>query len=230
MDCSGLDPADSVPEPDVIYLYRKELEKIVEETMERLNVSQIEVLYLHRFEQVKNSEILIGLQDLKKKELVNKIGVSIYEPNELIYILSFIAHYIDVVQLPYNILDNIRWDELIKQSHEKNIEIFIRSVFLQGLLFKELDDPVIENLGAEKYIQLLRKLQKQKNVSMEKLLFDFCFQSKADGILLGCETEEQIMKNAELFNQSSCLCDKDIIDIKNYVKDIDKKIIDPRKW
>ena len=47
--------------------------------------------------------IIKVLKKLKKKKLVSKIGVSIYDPKELDFIWSFWKP--DIVQCPFNILD-----------------------------------------------------------------------------------------------------------------------------
>ena len=73
------------------------------------------------------------LNKLKEKDITNKIGVSVYFPDDILKIMS--RYEIDIVQLPMNILDqrflNVR---LLSYLKKKNIEIHVRSVFLQGLL------------------------------------------------------------------------------------------------
>ena len=73
------------------------------------------------------------LQELKQAEKIVKIGVSVYEHNQLQSILDIFD--IDLVQLPFNILDRRMVDTgMLTKLREKNIEVHARSVFLQGLL------------------------------------------------------------------------------------------------
>jgi len=73
------------------------------------------------------------LQELKQAEKIIKIGVSVYNHNQLQSILDNFD--IDLVQLPFNILDRrMVASGMLSKLQEKNIEVHARSVFLQGLL------------------------------------------------------------------------------------------------
>ena len=73
------------------------------------------------------------LQELKQAEKIVKIGVSVYDHSQLQSILDNFA--IDLVQLPFNILDRRMIDSgMLATLSSKGIEVHARSVFLQGLL------------------------------------------------------------------------------------------------
>ena len=73
------------------------------------------------------------LQELKQAEKIVKIGVSVYEHNQLQSILDIFD--IDLVQLPFNILDRRMIDNgVLATLRSKGVEVHARSVFLQGLL------------------------------------------------------------------------------------------------
>ena len=73
---------------------------------------------------------------IKKKKYHQKIGVSIYTNQEFENALNY--DLIDLIQIPFNLLDNFNnKGDLIKKAKSKNIEIHARSVFLQGLFFKD---------------------------------------------------------------------------------------------
>ena len=73
------------------------------------------------------------LQNLKQKDLVSKIGVSIYTTDQLQRIIN--SFDVDLIQLPFNILDNRLVDSgVFSVLDKRDIEIHARSVFLQGLL------------------------------------------------------------------------------------------------
>jgi aryl-alcohol dehydrogenase-like predicted oxidoreductase len=73
------------------------------------------------------------LNNLKKDNLVKKIGISVYSPDELNF--CFNEMDFNVVQLPLNIFDNrfikTGWIDKLKKN---NIEVHVRSIFLQGLI------------------------------------------------------------------------------------------------
>ncbi len=65
--------------------------------------------------------------------MVQKVGVSIYAPNELDAVLKVFSP--DIVQAPFNLVDHrlikTGWLQRLKDN---GIEIHVRSIFLQGLL------------------------------------------------------------------------------------------------
>jgi aryl-alcohol dehydrogenase-like predicted oxidoreductase len=79
------------------------------------------------------------LIELKVNGKIKKLGVSIYDYNQLISITNFFD--IDLVQLPLNIIDRRLADSgLLKKLRDNDIEIHARSIFLQGLLLMQEKD------------------------------------------------------------------------------------------
>ena len=203
---------------------------IIDNTIRRLQVEKIELMYLHRFEQAKNACIMQGITEAKVQKKIEKIGISIYEPSELEYILENLHDIVDIVQIPYNILDSARWNTLIEKSQNLEIEIYGRSVFLQGLLFKSEDDVQIIKMNAQKYIEYINHYAKKKNVTVAQLLVDFCKKSNLDGILIGCESVQQLKDNLVIWKNENCLCEEDLQIIREYCKNVPIGILDPRRW
>lgn len=109
----------------------------IEKSLKRLNIVQLYGVLLHRPKELlnQNGSILYKtLSSLQDQGLIKKIGVSIYAPDELA-LLNEASINFDLIQLPFNILDK-RWleNDLLMSLSQKNIEIHVRSVFLQGLL------------------------------------------------------------------------------------------------
>jgi aryl-alcohol dehydrogenase-like predicted oxidoreductase len=113
--------------------------KQVNTSLARLEVSRVFGILLHRPMQLleKEGEIIYStLQKLKSDGLVEKIGVSIYDPSELDKLTQF--YDFDIVQAPLNIFDrrliNSGW---MQRLDKMGVELHVRSVFLQGLLLVE---------------------------------------------------------------------------------------------
>ena len=85
----------------------------------------------------------------KNKKLINKIGVSVYDVDELEEIID--THQIDIVQLPSNIFDQrFMKSGILARLKSLEVEIHARSTFLQGLLLRPLEvTPLfcLSNLG-----------------------------------------------------------------------------------
>ncbi len=108
----------------------------VRASLERLHIASLRGLLLHRPEQLlgkHGQEIYQSLLALKQDGLIEKIGISIYDPIELDALIRNFK--IDLVQAPFNVLDRrlitTGWMEKLTQM---GIELHTRSVFLQGLL------------------------------------------------------------------------------------------------
>jgi hypothetical protein len=83
-------------------------------------------------------ELLAALINLKQDGLIKKFGVSIYAPTELDSLNSQLPSFRpDIVQAPLNVIDqSIASSGWLTRLSEMNVEIHIRSVFLQGLLLQ----------------------------------------------------------------------------------------------
>ena len=105
-------------------------------SLSRLGVTAAYGLLLHRSEQMlgpHGAALYQVLQELKDNGQVQKVGVSIYSPSELV---ALTQHYhFDLVQAPFNVVDRrlykTGWMQRLKDD---GVEVHIRSVFLQGLL------------------------------------------------------------------------------------------------
>lgn len=108
----------------------------VEGSLARLGVVHLYGLLLHRPDQMfgpLGRSLMNALEYLKKQGLVQKIGVSVYAPEDLAPLMDVMQ--IDLVQIPLNILDHrlvdTGWARRLKRL---GVELHIRSAFLQGLL------------------------------------------------------------------------------------------------
>ena len=105
-------------------------------SLRRLGLQSHYGLLLHRPQQLLDADgdqIFLALQNLKTMGLVEKIGVSIYDPAELDALCP--RFEFDIVQAPFNLLDrrmiNSGWMNRLANS---GTELHVRSIFLQGLL------------------------------------------------------------------------------------------------
>lgn len=108
----------------------------VNQCLERLGIDRLYGVLLHRPDQVlggSGPQILDALEGIKSLGLAQKIGISIYDPSELSKLTAL--YKFDLVQVPMNILDqrliHSGWAQKLKDN---DVEIHIRSAFLQGLL------------------------------------------------------------------------------------------------
>lgn len=102
----------------------------------RLGVGSIYALLLHRPRQLTEpggKELFKAMMEMKDSGTVEKIGISIYGPDELLPTID--RFQLDLVQAPLNLVDRrIHFTGWLARLKERGIEIHTRSAFLQGLL------------------------------------------------------------------------------------------------
>jgi aryl-alcohol dehydrogenase-like predicted oxidoreductase len=117
-------------------------EELLAGSLRRLRVERLYGLLLHRPDQLlepNGDRLYDSLQRCKDQGLVEKIGVSIYDPQELDQLVDRYA--IDVVQSPLSIVDRRLVDSgWLDRLSQDGIEVHARSVFLQGLLLMNQDE------------------------------------------------------------------------------------------
>ncbi|MCE9619614.1 MAG: aldo/keto reductase [Planctomycetes bacterium] len=198
----------------------------VEESLKRLGVAKLEGLLLHKPSQlleVNGKKMYDTLTALKKDGFVNKIGVSIYEPCELEPLTA--RFHLDLVQAPFNVLDQrLRTSGWLDKLAEQNIEVHVRSIFLQGLLLMdEASRPEKFNRWGAFWIQWHKHLRASGRTALEACL-DFAISEKRiHRLVVGVESlvqfEEclQAMRGTRTSTGSPPTCD-------------DVQLMDPRAW
>ncbi len=105
-------------------------------SLELLGVVRVHGLLLHRADQLlgpHGQALATALLRARQDGLVGKIGVSIYDPEQLAAIMSVCRP--DIVQAPLNLLDRrLETSGWLQRLHESGVEVHTRSAFLQGLL------------------------------------------------------------------------------------------------
>lgn len=134
------------------------------------------------------------LQNLKLESLVEKIGYSIYTVEQLEKLLNknFIP---DLIQLPYSVLDR-KFEPYFKNLKQYGTTIHVRSVFLQGLYFMNLD-LIPERLTPLKTeLLMLHHLSEEYGISLQDLVLNYVYENEyIDGVLIGIDTLPQLVEN-----------------------------------
>jgi len=111
----------------------------VQESLARLGIPKLYGLLLHRPDDLKgiySESLYAGLVECKKRGLIHRFGLSIYDPRELDDI--FRRYPIDLIQAPVNVLDDrLQASGWLTRLKDNGVEVHARSIFLQGLLLME---------------------------------------------------------------------------------------------
>lgn len=206
----------------------QEIENTFYESLRRLRLKSIYGYLIHRFDDFsKYEELWEVLQRLKDRQLVEKIGFSLYRPQELEFIFSRDISF-DILQVPYSVFD-MRFSDFFKALKEKNVEINVRSVFLQGLMFLDPRTLTGKLIKASPHIETLQNLAKKKDISLNALCLNFVLLNPLiDKAVLGVERLEHLKKNVEGLRLAGKV--KDIHDELAGLSIRDEDIILPYKW
>ena len=166
----------------------------IECALERLKVDKLDSLLVHQpywLLDDKHSDFVYGMLLVAKgMGLTKKIGVSVGDPQEAVDILE--RYKLDVVQVPYNLLDQRLMDPRIMNKLASR-ELYVRSVFLQGLLLVEPDELVEYFDPIKDTLRNLRQTAEQNNMSMLQMCLKHAMSSRfVDNVIVGVESVEQL--------------------------------------
>ena len=116
-------------------------------------------------------------KNLKKKGIIKKLGISIYNPKELDSVFNILGP--DLVQTPYNFFDRrIEYSGWINKLFQKNIEIHTRSIFLQGLLLRKKNELPIKFLRYKKIWDNYHNWLNVNNISALEACINFILEKR----------------------------------------------------
>lgn len=197
-------------------------------SINRLAVDSLYGYYIHSFQNyMENPDVWTALLRLKEERKISKIGFSLYYPAELDYLLDNEIPF-DIIQVPYSIFDQ-RFGSYFPILKEKKVEVYVRSVFLQGLVFKdpsELGDDFDKVKGK---IKKLREISEGMDLPLALLVLNFAvLNDNVDRVVVGVDSIENLK---ELFISS-----EHTNKIKPFMPELlafredDEKIILPVNW
>lgn len=194
-------------------------------SLETLGIRSLHAYLLHDFEAfAKNPSAWRTVEALKESGGADKIGFSLYRPSELDWILN---HRIaaNIIQIPVSIFDQ-RFLPFLKQARDSGIEIHARSVFLQGLLFKDPESLDRRFLNIRDLLKDLRTLSDKTGLSLSRLCLGFVAQNPfVDRVVIGVDGLVQL-KELLAFDE---LPDDIIAQLRQFRVD-DERILLPFRW
>ena len=198
----------------------------INQSIKRLKVDLLYGLLLHRPQQLledDGDEIYSALQQLKADGLVHKIGVSIYEPSELDALYE--RYKFDIVQSPFNIFDRrLLSSGWLSKLHKDNVEVHVRSVFLQGLLLMKKEEiPSKFNRWLSVFDCWYKFLDDQHLSSLEACLKYTLSFSEISNVIVGLDNLAQLHQVIEASKGLTTLLPNDF-----QLNDTD--LINPASW
>ena len=172
-------------------------------------------------------EFYSDLYKLKEKKIVEMVGVSVYNHNDIEEILSF--HKPDLIQIPLNILDTrLYLDGTLDYLVSNDINIHIRSVFLQGLFYLSTEEIKSKFPDAFDSLTALNLIAKRVGITVAELSLLWVSSLNFDGkIIIGVDTLDQLKVHLKTLKRD---IDTDIFQEAISINYNNEKILNPSLW
>lgn len=196
-----------------------------------LNVERLPVLLFHKGPEqpIKKVASLLPyiFKTLQNEGLIGEGGLSAYTPDELTCIQDW--ETIRSVQVPLNIFDTRLLQGNLLQTLTKNeVKVFVRSVYLQGLLLMETLPPHLS--FAKPYLDQLAAIAQKANRTSKELAFAFVRDTPGvSSIVVGAETIEQVEENVRLL-ATPPLPEQITAEIRQRFAAVPLDVITPARW
>jgi aryl-alcohol dehydrogenase-like predicted oxidoreductase len=195
------------------------------DSLAALGVSSVAGLMFHDADDLlgpDGPELWKFAETLRDRAKVDRIGVSIYAPEQIFEIIDRFPP--DIVQLPYNVFDQrFACSGALDRLADANIEVHARSVFLQGLA---LADPAALPSRFERFRSELERLDAAcREWGADRITYALAhvlMDRRISRAVVGCESQIQL---AGIVTAAS----NPIIKTR-FSPSKDMVLIDPREW
>ena len=202
----------------------------INKSLDNLNTTTLDGVLFHDFKQYLNYNYKSQLIELKKNGVIKKIGVSIYNIEEGLILLN--DDDIDIIQLPFNYLDhqwinNSKFMELIETT---NKDIYIRSIFLQGILINDFQFWPFQN----RFETIYQKISDFCNINqiskIEMVVKYIKYYSWINVVLVGIDNLLQLEEITKLWENTTPFSMLEINNINHLFSNISTQLTNPSLW
>lgn len=166
---------------------------------------------------------------LRTQGLVQHIGVSVYTPQEADLALD--TEGIEAIEVPFNVFDyRLVASGFFQRAHAQGVVVFVRSVYLKGLVVLDLDEvPEYVNEAVpvkERFNKICARFGRSP---VEAALKYPLTVTSGTSVLTGVEQASQVEANLKLFNAPP-LADDMVVEIRKAFREVPQYVLDPRQW
>ena len=202
----------------------------IEQYLNDLRISSIHLLMCHDFATYRQDhELATHMLASVKSDFVKKIGVSVYTNAQIMDLLSD-EKKVDVIQLPYNLLDNkFQRGHLLEQMKILGVAAHTRSPFLQGMFFLDecSSNHAYKYLSA--YINKLKGIANSAGISMQTLALQYSYLNKlSESVIIGVDSLDQLKLNLDIISDQ--FISNEIVALIDRVEVQDTDFLNPSLW
>jgi aryl-alcohol dehydrogenase-like predicted oxidoreductase len=164
-------------------------------SLERLGIDSLPVCLFHDTADVVHMEVLLAL---KREGLVQHVGASVVRPDQTEMVLT--RPGVEAIQVPMNMLDQrIRRSGDLAKAVDAGVAVFVRSIYLQGLLVMPLDEiaPALRQVVPVR--RALQEVASGAGLTMPEMALRYGLSLPGvTSVLTGVETVQQMEANAKI--------------------------------
>jgi len=206
--------------------FRTKVQQDCTNSLSSLGQASLEGIYIHNTGAIydKKFKILVDtVNEIKMRQKNLKVGISVYTTEDIETLLQFWNP--DIVQLPINVIDRrLIKSGSLKLLKSRGVEVHARSIFLQGLLLRDLDNipPYFQP-----WISIFKDFEKwclENNMSkLQACVSDIENIREIDKIVIGVDNSSQL---DEILNMQP------LIDVNRFEFKMqpNEGLLDPRRW
>jgi aryl-alcohol dehydrogenase-like predicted oxidoreductase len=208
----------------------KAIEQSIKISCQNLGVDQLWCLMLHRADWLNSWHKGLGQTVCSNRQAgdVRYLGVSVYTPDDARRALEHAD--IQVIQVPCSLWNQRMLREgIFDLAKKKRKLLFVRSVYLQGLLLLSPQDVAKKLPIAERASQKWHELAAQFGMSPKHLSIGFGLFLDAP-LVIGVESIQQLNEDAQLFQQAPLSTDVSEVILSQLSPFLSDEIVDPSLW
>ncbi len=196
-----------------------------------LGMDTLDCLMLHNFEDYEQNPDHVRkiMEELKRQQACRYHAISAYSRHDYRVIA---ASGFDATQIPVNVFDWTQMESGGMEALEKSgMMVFVRSVFLQGLVFHTPEDLDPRMDFCRSYLRKYLDLCEKYGLSPAVLALSFVLSVPGvTAAVLGCDNVSQLENNCALFEQTVQLTVEQMEELYETFRGIDSRVINPGVW
>jgi len=208
------------------------VESLFADTLERLRTNLVDTLYAHEFEgyAAAGDEVKAAIGERISAGQLGHFAVSVYDPAQAFAVIE--DELVTAVQIMGNVFDR-RFDDsgFIAAAKEKGVRVFVRSLYLQGLLVMKPEQiPDHLNFTHDAVVNW-RAFCAEHNIEPEVFALQYASLKEWGAPVIGCECADQVRENVRLLSEAR-EASKQALPLweGSEAAQVVSRIFDPRQW
>jgi len=172
---------------------KRHIEQSLLKSLQALRRDVLDIVQIHNatMEVLEQSDLFELLHQTKQRGHIRWIGASVYQEHEALAAIR--SGICDVLQVPYNLLDQRMADRVFPSAAEAGIGIIVRSVFLKGVLTEKSEWLPTQLDGLKHRAQAIKAELASSWHMVRQTALQFCLaHSSVATALVGIRTADEL--------------------------------------